>query len=240
MLIDAITRQSLPSVSDLRYAEVDEEFVDIYKYSNGKILVQMEYFIAGRDGAINIAYVRRSVADRLMHAASLLPEGYQLKIYDAWRPYEVQRSLFDEYFAQLKSLPENDRLTDDELCEKAKTFVSMPDRGIRFAYVHSSGGAIDLTVVDPEGNELDMGCGFDDFTPVANTASLEGSSSIVERDNRRLLYHVMTEAGFTNFPSEWWHYDFGDKFWAAMTDCEVKYPSVYAIEEMKISSDISV
>ena len=239
MLVDAIVPKDLPSASDLRYSEVDEEFVDVYKYSCGRILVEMRYYLAGRDGAVNTAYARRTVADRLMRAASLLPEGYRLKIYDAWRPYEVQRSLFDEYLGALRAMSENAGLSEDVLCEMAKTFVSMPDRGIRFAYVHSSGGAIDLTVVAPDGNELDMGCGFDDFTPVAHTAALEGSDAVEQRDNRRLLYHVMSEAGFTNFPSEWWHYDFGDKFWAAMTDCDVKYPSVYAIEEMKISSDIS-
>ena len=45
----------------------------------------------------------------------------------------------------------------------------------------------------------------------------EYEKDIVVRDNRRLLYNVMTEAGFTNLPSEWWHYDYGDKFWAHFT-----------------------
>ena len=61
-----------------------------------------------------------------------------------------------------------------------------------------------------------MGTGFDDFTEKSLTSHFESQSSDI-RDNRRLLYRVMTEAGFTNYPLEWWHYDYGDSFWSYYT-----------------------
>ena len=230
MLLEAIMHSDMPDTSALTYEVEDESFVDISVFSEGKILVDMQYFIQGRDGAISTAYLRRGAAERLVKAALLLPEGYRLKVYDAWRPYEVQKSLFDEYADSLAALPENRDKSYGEICDMARVFVSFPDREKRFSFVHSSGGAVDLTVVGPDGAELDMGCGFDDFTPVANTDALEGTEQTDRRDNRRLLYSVMTEVGFTNFPSEWWHYDFGDIFWAAMTDRPVRYPSVYSLD----------
>lgn len=226
-----IPKEDMPDTSRLTYSESDEAFVDILDYSDGIIAVDMKYYEQGRWGSIDKAYVRLGVAKRLMRAQDSLPNGYRLKIFDAWRPYEVQRDLFDEYLASVSALPENEGKSEDELIEMAKRFVSFPDRSRRFAYVHSSGGAVDLTLIDRDGCEVDMGCGFDDFTPLASTSALEGEDSL-ECDNRRVLYNAMIRAGFTNYPAEWWHYDFGDIFWAATMREAVKYPSVYSLDEV--------
>lgn len=232
MLATAIPVQKLPDTSSLTYAEFDEPFVDIGDFSDGKIIVDMKYYEAGRNGAINKAYLRLSVAERLMRALENLPFGYRFKIYDAWRPYEVQRELFDEHLGSISALPENKGKSEDELFEMARRFVSLPDRSNRFAYVHSSGGAVDITLTDHTGAELDMGCGFDDFTPLAATAALE-VRECQARENRRILYNALIDVGFTNYPSEWWHYDFGDIFWGATMGDDVRYPSVYSIDEIQ-------
>ena len=109
----------------------------------------------------------------------------------------------------------------------ASLFVSYPSEDPDCPFVHSTGGAVDLTIVDPEGRELDMGTGFDDFSDAANTAYFEKNGSQEIRDNRRLLYNVMLAAGFTNYPSEWWHYDFGDRFWAAIKNTDSIYQGIY-------------
>lgn len=63
-----------------------------------------------------------------------------------------------------------------------------------------------------------MGTLFDDFTDRAWTDHFENYEDNEDvRKNRRLLYNAMIEAGFTNLSSEWWHYDYGDKFWAYFT-----------------------
>ena len=221
-----IPLQALPDTQNISFALQDEPFVEIRSYSQGKIQADMQYYKANRTGAIAEAYMRKTVADKLLKALTLLPEGYALKIYDAWRPYAVQKSLYDEYYDTLKK--ENPSLDEAQLHERAKTFVSFPDKSKTVSYVHSSGGAIDLTLVDKTGRETDMGCGFDDFTPLAATVSLEGSlKNQTAKENRRLLYYAMTAAGFTNYPAEWWHYDYGDIFWSAATGKPVLYGSVY-------------
>ena len=219
----------MPNTEHLTYAEENEPFVDIAEFSNGKILVDMQYAKANRTGAVTKAYVRKTVAEMLMRALSYLPKGYSFKIFDAWRPYAVQKSLYDEYFEGLKR--ENPTLMEAELHQKAKTFVSFPDKSKRFSFVHSAGGAVDLTVTDEKGFDLDMGTPFDDFSPLSFADALEKTEGKA-RENRRLLYFAMTAVGFTNYPAEWWHYDFGDIFWGAMTGKPVKYPSVYTTEEM--------
>lgn len=222
----------MPDTSSLQYEECNDPFVDISDFSDGLIATDMKYYVARRRGSINRAYMRLEVAKRLMRVAESLPFGYRLKIYDAWRPYEVQRDLFDEYLSSISALPEHEGKSYDELCEVAKRFVSLPDRSKKFAYVHSSGGAVDLTLIDGDGRELDMGCGFDDFTPLAETSALENDDSSPARENRRILYNAMLDAGFTNYPSEWWHYDYGDVFWGALTKESVKYPSVYSLDDI--------
>ncbi len=206
----------------------NEPFVDIVKFSRGRILADMKYHQAGRPGAVTVAYVRLEAAKRLLKAAELLPKGLRLSVYDAWRPYSVQKDIYDEYFTKLAKDPANKGITFEALHAMTRKFVSYPDRGRKVSYVHGGGGAIDLTIVDEAGNELDMGTGFDDFTNLAETFGLPDEEKYAAaRQNRRLLYDVMTAVGFTNYDCEWWHFDYGDSFWAEKTGNEPLYPSVY-------------
>ncbi len=210
------------------YREVP--FADVAQLSDGRVALDMKYLAAGRPGAIDTAYLRRGAAELLLRAAEHLPAGYRFLIYDAWRPYSVQKSLYDEYYATLAEMPAHRGKREEELHALARTFVSFPDKSLAVSYVHSSGGAVDLTLLDPAGRELDMGCGFDEFTPLAATFA-EGLSPL-QAQNRALLYRAMTAVGFTNYAYEWWHYDYGDVFWARETGEEVLYPSVYDIREV--------
>jgi D-alanyl-D-alanine dipeptidase len=68
---------------------------------------------------------------------------------------------------------------------------------------HNSGQAIDLTLIDRStGRELDMGTGYETFTPAANTANASGQAAA----NRAILVEAMHAAGFENYPGEWWHF----------------------------------
>lgn len=207
-----------------------EELVDIYEYSHGEILVQMQYHKMNIAGAVSKAYLRKGAADRLIKAQRLLPEGYHLTVWDSWRPYEVQKYLYDSYYESLVKNEKYSHLPADELHKKAREFVSFPDKSKNPSYVHSSGGAIDLTITDPDGNLIDMGTGFDDFSFKAHTCYFESTDeNITARLNRRLLYNVMLKSEFTNYPYEWWHYDYGDIFYGSMTGEAVKYESVFDI-----------
>lgn len=222
----------LPDTSKINYNDTCEKFVDIEHYSGGKIKISMQYFKAKLNGSVNIAFVRKGVADRLIDALSLLPDGYTFEILDAWRPYDVQLSLFNGYYNQIKE--ENpDIRSEEELHKKTLEFVSYPDKSKKFSFVHSSGGAVDITIIDNNGNQLDMGSEFDEFTDRSYTDWYEKNNvNETIRNNRRLLYNVLCSCGFTNYPSEWWHYDYGDIFWSYYTGKDAIYSSAFELSEV--------
>ena len=90
-----------------------------------------------------------------------------------------------------------------------------------------------MTIMGPNGKYLDFGTEFDAFTEKTRAAyyetiDIEGDSKAKEiRDNRRLLYNLMMEAGFGNLPSEWWHYEYGDKNWADIQGKSALYKGIF-------------
>lgn len=225
---------SLPHMEGIRGQASKERFVDIFAYSGGTIRVNMQYAKAGISGAVDIAYVRESVAKRLLQAASLLPDGYCFEILDAWRPYEVQLSLFNAYRERiLKNAP--DDISEEALKKQVCEFVSFPDKNKEISYVHSSGGAVDLTIIGADGKPLDMGSEFDAFSEASYTVWYEENGTDTQvRNNRRLLHNVLCRCGFTNYPAEWWHFDYGDAFWSFYTGERAKYLSVFEIKDVTL------
>lgn len=222
----------LPITDNVALDQTDDRFVDVAEYSCGEIKVNMQYAKANIPSATKTAYVREGVAKRLMAAKKLLPDGYTFEIFDAWRPFDVQLSLFNGYKKQV--LAEMQTASEAEINKKVSEFVSLPDKTKTVSYVHSSGGAVDITLLDQNGNPLDMGTEFDDFSEKSYTAWYEQNDcdNIVKK-NRRLLYNVLSSQGFTNFPAEWWHYDFGDAFWAFYTKRDAIYSSKYEETDVK-------
>ena len=124
------------------------------------------------------------------------------------------------------------------MCEEEKkkiisTYISFPNYDRALPPVHTTGGAVDVTLVDKNGVELDMGTHFDEFSEKAHTDYFEKNcENPIVRENRRILYNAMIGAGFTNLPSEWWHYDYGDRFWAYYKDTPALYSGIFNIEEI--------
>ena len=186
-----------------------------------RILPAPAYPGMGLGCAVDYCAVRTPVKSLLHMASLLLPEGLSLKILDAWRPFSLQAELYDYYADLLEKRFSLSALPEEERLKIVHSFVSPPVPDRDSPPVHTTGGAVDLTLVRADGTELYMGTGFDDFSPAAATAYFEGkvlsAKNREARDNRRLLYRVMTDVGFTNLPSEWWHFDLGDKFWSCYT-----------------------
>ncbi len=113
------------------------------------------------------------------HRAAVL--GLRIKVFDAFRPLEAQEALW-------KALPD-------------PRFVSDPAAG---RSLHPRGIAVDLTLVDQAGAELDMGTGFDDMTDASARAALNLSPEAIR--NRTLLLGTMAAVGWESIESEWWHY----------------------------------
>lgn len=204
----------------------NEKLIDVCTISN-KIVFDGAYKKSGIKGAADAAYLRESAAQKLCNAAAALPGEMVIKIFDAWRPYEVQLELYKRYFFNISTRAENQNISVALLHKLAQEFVSFPDKGKKFSYVHSSGGAVDLTLMYKNGAPVDMGTDFDDFTPKSHTNFFSPNSVIGK--NRQFLKQIMQAQGFTNLESEWWHYDFGDAFWAQNTGNAPVYGSIYEL-----------
>ena len=147
---------------------------------------------------IDCAWLRREAADALEHAAAWLHArrpGYRLLVLDALRPQRVQQRLWDE----LQGTP----LT---------MYLAPPERGS----IHSFGMAVDITVLDPTGREVDMGSGFDEMTLASHPDHeaehlAQGLLTAAQLVERGWLRAAMREAGFHGIGTEWWHFDFGDR-----------------------------
>jgi len=176
------------------------------------------------DGAVDELWVRASVGARLQAVDKRLADaGLRLYLFDAWRPRAVQTYFHDVWMPQ-ELRARNPGMDEDAIRAETGRYWAAPTVDANSPAPHSTGGAVDLTVVWEDGEPLHMGGLFDDPTAISHTDRLErayddtGSYSMEEaRASRRLIYWVMTEAGFANHPDEWWHYSWGDQMWAKLT-----------------------
>jgi D-alanyl-D-alanine dipeptidase len=130
-------------------------------------------------------YLNGEAARLLARAVELAaPMGLRLRIFDALRPVEAQWTLWN--------------------ADPNPEFLADPRRGSP----HSRGAAVDLTLIDADGRELDMGTGFDAFTPLSHHGRTD--VSIAAQRNRFLLMGLMTAAGWDFYRNEWWHYQLFD------------------------------
>lgn len=126
-------------------------------------------------------YLHSDAAVCLKQAVHYAAElGCRLKIFDAFRPTEAQQKLWDH-------TPD-----PDFLCPPAK------------GSPHSRGVAVDLTLIDADGRELEMGTPFDEFIPASHHGAADISAEA--KKNRLLLLGIMTSAGWDFYRNEWWHY----------------------------------
>ncbi|WP_055566707.1 M15 family metallopeptidase [Streptomyces atriruber] len=151
--------------------------------------VDVDDRLADPEGAY--AQLREGVAWRLARAARLLPEGLRLLITEGYRPFDLQAKYFEE-----------------------RRSPAPPE-----AAPHVAGAAVDITLCTTDGAELDLG------TPVhADPAESDGACrtdadglSATARRNRRTLTAALATAGLVNYPGQWWHWSYGDRYWAFVT-----------------------
>lgn len=178
------------------------------------------YHRDGLPGAMARGWVREDVAARLERAAASLPDGTTLVVWDGYRPFETQASLFGTYLDEL--LLAHPDWPADALEEAAARYVTPPSRSRVAPPPHLTGGAVDVTLGDGDGVPLDLGTDFDAFVPEAGARALEDVPGPV-RDRRRILFWAMAAQGFTAYAAEWWHFDRGDQFWALAAGASAYY-----------------
>lgn len=202
-------------IQEIPISECGEPLVSVG--NTGRIRVNPVYFAQDIEGAINSVLLRRSVADRLTQVVSLLPETYGLEIFDGWRPIIVQRALRENMKHEIeKRHPEYNEVQVREVLD---CFAADPDRA-GMPLPHLTGGSVDVGLFDiRSGKSLDMGSEFDTTGHLSYSDALEkeGEYFSSARNLRRILIHAMKEAGFSNLPTEWWHFDYGNQNWAYFT-----------------------
>lgn len=149
-------------------------------------------------GTLDCAWLHHLAAGGLERAVARLAQeapGHRVLVLDALRPHRVQIELWDHVAG-----------TDHQ------QYVADPARGS----IHSFGMALDATLVDAQGRELDMGTGYDVMTELSHpvledTHLASGALSPAQVRNRELLRRVMTHGGFQGIANEWWHFEMLDR-----------------------------
>ncbi len=157
-------------------------------------------------------FLRQKVVQRLRQAQQLLPDGFRFLLSEGYRPYDLQDYYFTKYRQRL--LDADPTLSSDEVYMAASQFVSPPE-----VAPHASGAAIDLTLADGDGEEVTMGCPIDTSPEESEGACYFAAANIspAARQNRTILATALTSAGLVNYPTEWWHWSYGDRYWALKT-----------------------
>ena len=185
ILVLALTSFILPAQVQI----ADSTFVNLKDYSN-EFVFDMRYatennFLKAKVYDCAECYLRYKTVKALIQANdAFLKKGYRIKIFDCYRPLDIQHRMW-----KIVSNPK---------------YVANPNKGS----IHNRGGAVDITIVDLQGQKLNMGTEFDHFGSEA-AHGFEGFTREI-RHNRKLLKKTMERHNFRAFNSEWWHYNLKD------------------------------
>lgn len=164
----------------------DNAFVNLKNYSNDFVF-DMKYattdnFLKEKVYPCDECFLRVKTIKALLEANKVfLAKGYRIKLYDCYRPLAIQKKMW-------KIVPD-------------ANYVANPKKGS----IHNKGGAVDITLVDSLGVELNMGTTFDFFGEAAGHNYTNFSEEILA--NRKFLKEIMLQHNFKSFDSEWWHYN---------------------------------
>lgn len=151
---------------------------------------------------------RLTLANQLAHAQSLLPDGFYLLIIGVFRPFATQKQMYD--IVKEETRKKNPHWSEEFLTNYINVFSAAPIRDT--PPPHTTGGAVDLGIVDEAGERLDFVSPFEmgwESAPMK-----KAGLSLEARRNRLLLSEVLLASGLTNFPGEWWHWSYGEPGWA--------------------------
>jgi D-alanyl-D-alanine dipeptidase len=178
--VSAKMEQKVTSISDTTFVNLkdySQDFVYDMKYATTDNFLKAKVYDCAE------CFLRLKTVKALIEAnKTFIKKGYKIKIFDCYRPLDIQKRMWE-----IVSNPE---------------YVANPSKGS----IHNRGGAVDITLVDIDGKELEMGTPFDFFGKEASHNYVDLSQEI--KGNRLLLKRIMSKANFNSFDSEWWHYNF--------------------------------
>lgn len=160
--------------------------------------------------------IRGIVYEKLLDARENLSPSLRFVIYEGFRPRKRQWELWRWMEGEMRR--RHPGAPEEEIYRRTREFVADP-RG--FGSGHQAGGAVDISLAYADGDELDMGTDGVEMNERTHTDS--PNIDEVQRGNRRLLLSALEPTGLVNYPSEWWHFCYGDRLWAEMTGAEVAF-----------------
>lgn len=185
--------EDIPSHPDFRHLSTLRGIAVDLRYASVDNFVGHDLY-----GSLDCAWLHHLAATGLERAATLIAReapGHRLLVLDALRPHRVQIRLWDH-------------LEGTDL----RQYVADPARGS----IHSFGMALDATLIDAEGRELDMGSGFDEMAELSHpqleaTHLAAGKLTPAQHRNRELLRIALRGGGFQGISNEWWHFEMLDR-----------------------------
>ncbi|NCO32384.1 MAG: hypothetical protein AUJ92_12065 [Armatimonadetes bacterium CG2_30_59_28] len=187
------------------------------KESN-EALVDISEHCPGIDVPEPPQWVRQAVAEMLNRAQQLLPEGVRLSLRMGWRSLQTQTRIYEQVYRKFRGM--HPEWPENILRRQTNRYVAPTNQ--KAPPGHTTGGAVDVFLIDSEGQELDTIAPFNDFRD-GGYETFSTEVGVVARENRRLLYQAMTKAGFSNCAAEWWHFSYGDSAWAVRTGRKTCY-----------------
>ncbi|MEH2072702.1 MAG: M15 family metallopeptidase [Nostoc sp.] len=170
-------------------------------------------------------YLRQSAIENLIQAQNYLESlhsKWRIQIFDGYRPIAVQQFMVDYSFAQAvqeRGLTKAELLPNQrqEIWQAVYEIWAVPSLDEKTPPPHSTGAAVDVTLVDDTGKIVNMGSLIDEMSERSHPDFYGDSDSPEAQEyhaRRQLLQDVMFKAGFQRNPREWWHFSFGDQMWA--------------------------
>lgn len=165
----------------------------------------------------NYTFLRKTVYEKLKAANAQLPKGIHFCLYDGYRSLNLQKMIFEKQYESVKLNHSDWSLTDifNETTKLVSPVINQD--GSKNIPPHSTGAAIDVYLIDDQGKPLDMGIHPKDWMNDKDGRLSFTNSKIITDEaqtNRQLMSRVLKNAGFVNYPTEYWHWSYGDKYWA--------------------------
>ncbi len=161
--------------------------------------------------------LRATVYEKLIEAQKALPQNLKFRIYEGYRSLQLQEQLFDNRYQELKN--KYPSWNKEKVFTETVVLVSPVTNfdGSKNIPAHSTGGAFDIYLINEKGEVLDMGIETKDWAKDTDGSVSQTDSKKISkqaRQYRSIMSEVLTKVGFVNYPTEYWHWSYGDRYWA--------------------------
>lgn len=183
--------------------EKNEPLVDIKKYCPG-VIINMNKERLKKEKTL---YLRKSVADKINEAKKYLPENVTFIVGEAWRSQKYQKNIYNGFIRRFtKKYPD---WSKDRIIKEVDEYAA-PYKGKEVSG-HMTGAAVDIRLYS-NGKKVPMKSSKLSYQE--NSKSIQPKLPKYIKRNRKILFNALAKAGLSNYSNEYWHWSYGDIWWA--------------------------